>query len=120
MTAVELATKTCTKCGETKPLTEFHRNRKAPDGLSWNCKECNRAQARQSAARRRAEMGDEVWLAHQRERRRKHLATSDQSKERNRRQGQAYNAAVIELRERHRDEFEQIYARERYERGLDR
>ena len=32
--------KTCTKCGETKPLGGFHRNRSSADGrVSW-CREC--------------------------------------------------------------------------------
>lgn len=32
--------KKCTKCGETKPLTEFHKDRSRPDGLHHSCKEC--------------------------------------------------------------------------------
>jgi hypothetical protein len=33
-------TKTCSGCGQRKPLTEYYRNRRAPDGLYWNCKRC--------------------------------------------------------------------------------
>lgn len=36
-------TKRCTKCGETKPVDEFYRNRSHRDGLNSYCKECRRA-----------------------------------------------------------------------------
>ena len=36
-------TKRCSTCGETKPTTEYHKNRKRPDGLSERCKACRRA-----------------------------------------------------------------------------
>lgn len=32
--------KTCKKCQELKPLTEFHKKTKAKDGLNVNCKPC--------------------------------------------------------------------------------
>ena len=38
MTAV--ATKRCTKCGETQPLSSFHKYRLAADGLQFHCREC--------------------------------------------------------------------------------
>jgi len=39
-------TKACTKCGETKPLTEFHIRRKSADGLGFTCKDCVRVRSR--------------------------------------------------------------------------
>ena len=33
-------TKTCTKCGESKPLTEYHRDVGRPDGLKCYCRSC--------------------------------------------------------------------------------
>lgn len=33
-------TKTCTKCGETKPLSEFGRRAKSEDGLNYWCRDC--------------------------------------------------------------------------------
>lgn len=33
-------TKTCTACHETKPLTDFHRHAKSPQGRRSSCKEC--------------------------------------------------------------------------------
>lgn len=34
--------KLCRICGEIKPLTEFHRHKKYPDGRCSECKECRR------------------------------------------------------------------------------
>jgi len=33
-------TKVCSRCGETKPLTEYGNNKRARDGLSYHCKVC--------------------------------------------------------------------------------
>ena len=33
--------KTCTKCGETKPLDDFHRNRTKASGWRSRCRECD-------------------------------------------------------------------------------
>lgn len=38
--------KACGKCGVKKPLTEFHRCRRAKDGLQHRCKECLTAHVR--------------------------------------------------------------------------
>lgn len=34
--------KLCNKCGETKPVTEFHKNARAGDGLKCWCKDCGK------------------------------------------------------------------------------
>jgi len=34
--------KECTKCGEEKPLVEFHRDRTKPGGYKAECKSCRR------------------------------------------------------------------------------
>lgn len=36
-----LSQKTCTKCGESKPTTEFHKRTLSRDGLAPKCKGCN-------------------------------------------------------------------------------
>lgn len=36
------STKTCSKCKETKAVTEFSKRKEAKDGLRSNCKACNR------------------------------------------------------------------------------
>lgn len=41
------ATKQCRRCGETKPLTAFPRDRRSPDGHKHWCKVCNNAAARE-------------------------------------------------------------------------
>lgn len=38
--------KRCSRCGEEKPLAEFHRNRRRQDGLQVRCRECNIAGAK--------------------------------------------------------------------------
>lgn len=37
------ATKTCTHCKQTKPLTDFHRHKRNPDGLNYWCSACKKA-----------------------------------------------------------------------------
>lgn len=34
--------KVCTKCGESKPTLEFHKNYKNNDGLHYHCKKCRK------------------------------------------------------------------------------
>lgn len=43
--------KTCTGCGETKPLDEYHRNKNGRDGRRERCKTCLLAQKREYNAR---------------------------------------------------------------------
>jgi 5-methylcytosine-specific restriction endonuclease McrA len=38
--------KTCTKCGNPKPISSFSRNKNKPDGLHIWCKECANASAK--------------------------------------------------------------------------
>jgi hypothetical protein len=40
--------KTCTKCQRSLPLTAFSRNRRAKDGLCFQCKDCHRSRLRRS------------------------------------------------------------------------
>lgn len=44
-----METKKCNVCGETKPLAEFYRHAKSPDGHGYTCKPCSKARARQWA-----------------------------------------------------------------------
>lgn len=63
--------KTCTKCGETKPLDDFYRNRGKADGRDSWCRECakerrrryyeeNRDKERESQRRYREENRDKL------------------------------------------------------------
>ena len=40
-----MQSKQCTKCGETKPLSDFHKMKSAPDGHKYDCKPCRKSQA---------------------------------------------------------------------------
>ena len=40
-------TKFCPSCGETKPITEFSRNRTAKDGRQSECKACRNKRAKE-------------------------------------------------------------------------
>lgn len=44
---MDKSTKTCIRCGKTKPLDEFNRARKAKDGRRSECRKCDR-EARQA------------------------------------------------------------------------
>lgn len=57
------ATKRCAECGEIKPLSEFHRRSKSPDGRAYKCKQCAI-----SCERRRTGENRGVILARRRER----------------------------------------------------
>ena len=116
--ALALATKTCGSCGETKPLSAYHLDSKGRHGVRSECKDCARARARRNAARRRAEMGDEAFLAKQRESTLKARRNPDY-KQRELEAQRAYNAALHALRRLHSSDFDALLARERYERGLD-
>ena len=35
-----METKTCSKCGEEKPLDEYHKNKGRKDGYQYECKKC--------------------------------------------------------------------------------
>ena len=43
--------KTCTKCGETKPLSEFYRRGDRPHGHRPQCKPCSQARSREASRR---------------------------------------------------------------------
>lgn len=47
-------TKTCTACGETKPVDEFHRDRQKADGRRPRCAVCSRADVKAIADRNRS------------------------------------------------------------------
>lgn len=43
--------KTCTQCGQTKALDEYHRDRSRRDGLFPQCKQCRRSYSAEYSAR---------------------------------------------------------------------
>lgn len=62
-------TKTCTKCGNDKPLNEYHERADAIDGLRNDCKTCNNARPRQSTP-------EKVFTSHVRTRTESDLITN--------------------------------------------
>jgi hypothetical protein len=50
--------KQCTKCGETRSLTEFHRDKKGRNGLSARCKQCASANGKKWASENRQYLRD--------------------------------------------------------------
>lgn len=48
-------TKKCSKCGEVKPLSEFHRFKHSKDGHKPKCKPCNTAEANKYASNHKEE-----------------------------------------------------------------
>jgi len=55
----QATTKQCTKCGKTKPLTEFHKDKGGKYGVQSRCKACKNA----AAAKYRAENPEKVRAA---------------------------------------------------------
>ena len=47
-------TKQCTSCGETKPLSEFHKSKSNKDGLVYWCKHCVKTYGSRNYEERRA------------------------------------------------------------------
>lgn len=92
-------TKTCTRCGEEKDISDFHRNRRKSDGLDPSCKACNNERMRSKYA------SDPEWRAQKIARTRAyHLENPEWSQER-----------LRESHVRHRDRR----AERAKERGLD-
>jgi 5-methylcytosine-specific restriction endonuclease McrA len=58
--------KTCTKCRESKPLTDFNKQAKSPDGHHYYCRECQRAtRPRYDPSKARPQVGRDAsgWRA---------------------------------------------------------
>lgn len=116
--------KTCTKCGETKPLEEFHRNKRRKDGRYPYCKLCKSADDRayREANRDRIAVRKGAYYAENKER--INAANSRWNRE-NRDKVRAHKAAkyqenIAEEREKRRAYREEnrealrVYYRERY------
>ena len=99
MTAPIVIAKLCRRCGQTKPLGEYHRNRNTRDGRQSQCKTC---MCDQMAIWRQSQSAEEKELARKRERKRE----------------AAYTQARRQLIDTHREEFDALYRRALDEQGL--
>lgn len=79
---MEIIMKTCSKCGETKPLDEFVKDNRRKDGHATICKECRRIKDRERYQKLKE---DDAWM----ERHREHGRTY---KKRHKDKVDAYNA----------------------------
>lgn len=111
-----LVTKTCASCGATKPLGDFYRRSSSRDGRQASCKSCTLERVVAARNEKRAEMGEEAWLAHQREITRRSRQRRGYSRERV--YGRAQRDARAQLIVRHRKEYEALLSRllDQYER----
>jgi hypothetical protein len=50
---VQKEMKYCSKCGETKPRSAFHKDRTKKDGLHWCCKKCKNAYTKRHSKRKK-------------------------------------------------------------------
>ena len=92
--------KTCTKCGETKPLDDFHRDKTRAGGRYPHCKECRRERNR----RRYEENRDK-----ERERnRRRYEENRDKERERNRRYREENRDKMLDYKRRYYEENRDI------------
>jgi len=55
-----MTVKRCPDCGVTKPVTDYGRNQRLRDGLSFYCLACNRSRSNAHYRKRRAAMGQQV------------------------------------------------------------
>ena len=46
--------KQCTKCGEVKPVSAFHKNKRAKDGLQSHCRICRKQYRQEHKAEKAA------------------------------------------------------------------
>ena len=88
--------KTCTKCGVVKPLDDFHRDKRSPDGRRSDCKECVREYKRRYLEENRDK---------ERERnRRYHEENRDKVRERKHRYYEDNRDKVLEYKRRYYEE----------------
>jgi hypothetical protein len=113
-TDVDVAVKTCRGCGETKSLAHYYKTKSTRDGLQSRCKSCHIEVVKARKDLRRAEMGEDAWLEQQRQMQRKRRSDPE-TRENDYRHSRRVAAAMAELRDRHRKEYDAILARLRYE-----
>ena len=103
--------KTCTKCGVVKPLDDFHRDKRSPDGRRSDCKECVREYTRRHYEENRDKMRERNHRYHEenrdkvRERKHRHYEENrDKVREYKRRYYEENGDKERERKHRYREE----------------
>jgi hypothetical protein len=63
-----LTSKKCPKCGQVKPLTEYNNHKNRPDGVQFNCRDCQGAYAKANPRKEYARAWQEQRRTENRER----------------------------------------------------
>jgi 5-methylcytosine-specific restriction endonuclease McrA len=112
MSQTKLPEKSCTKCGETKPLSEFNKRAASrKDGLQPNCRACESERRRLYRIEKREEIAayQREWYENNRE----HVA---QYREENREAiAETYRAWWLRNRDRKREQYREWYEKNRDE-----
>ena len=95
------AVKSCTKCGETKPLTEYHKNPRSSHGYRTECKVCRSARGKAWREANRGKIA-EYNRAHHAANREQYIAAMKAYRESNR---ERVLAAKKAYREANRDKI---------------
>lgn len=115
---VTVTEKTCPRCGETKPASEWHRKSSSKDGLHSYCKLCSIKNTNEWKQEERERMGDDAFRAYQADIVRRWRARNPGWREVGKNRSSARNAAQRRLKEAHPDEYESYYDEECRKRGL--
>ena len=95
--------KTCTKCGITRPLSDFTRDKQRPDGLRPSCKDCKAEWRRKHYSENRESILEKVRL--------RHAANPEKKAQYNREYYAANREAAAEYSRRHYAENREAIAR---------
>jgi hypothetical protein len=107
-TSLDIIEKVCLgACGESKPLSQFHKAPQMRDGRANHCKVCATAESIERRKRQRERMGDEAYRAHQALIVKKSRQKRGYSQERD--YSKAQREALWALVDRHRREFDHLF-----------
>ena len=117
MTVPETIEKVCTRCGETKPGSDFYILKSGPKKgtLRSECKECQIQRVRANQFKRR-KADPEGFLRTQREIVARHRKAGRDAS--SRLSAEAYDSAITIFRKTYPAAFKAILRQERYKRGL--
>lgn len=95
------ASKTCTKCGTEKPVSDFNKQAKSKDGYQHNCRDCHRARYKEWASANAEKKASRMsqWRAENLEHRRAYKARyRAENPEKSKAEGRKYYANNAEIK----------------------